>query len=168
MEKLYMITLGGKAKGAKIEVHDVQFIIAKDIEETFTVLKENWYGIDLKLHLDAYKNVKGADGFSIEVTKEEQDTDLNLYFVNVGAYDESMLNEIHYYKLIVAKNINEAKKRAVLDIPDILIEVHVDNISKVGKSDLLNKLYPGNITLKPSQEKFDLKPDWFGYKRIDI
>lgn len=168
MKKLYMITLGGKAKGAKIEVHDVQFIIAKDIEETFNALKENWYGIDFKLHLDAYKEIKGTDGYSIEVTDGAQDTDLNLYFVNIGAYDESMLNEIHFYKLIVGKDINEAKKRAIVGFPDNLLEVHVDNISIVAKSDLINKLYSGNITLKPSQVKFDLKPDWFGYKRIDI
>lgn len=167
MKKLFMITLGGKTKSANIEVHDVQFIIAKNIEETFNILKENWYGIDHKLHLDAYKNIVGIDNHSVSITEHRQTTDLNLYFVNIGAYNRSMLNEIHFNKLVVSNSIDYAEKIALIDLPEHLIDIHVDNISRVDESILLNRLYDGNILLKPSTELHDLTPDWFGYKRID-
>ncbi len=38
---LYMISLGGKVEGANIEVHDVQFIAANDIDKLNRNLEEN-------------------------------------------------------------------------------------------------------------------------------
>lgn len=167
MKKLFMITLGGKAKGANIEVHDVQFIIAKDIKETYKILKDNWYGVALKLHLDAYKVVDGVNGYGVSITEDKDESDIKLYFVNIGAYDPETHDEIHYYKLVPAKNREDAKKIAQENLSSKFIQVHIDNISLVEESKILNKLYSGNITLCKNDNQYRTKPDWFGYRRID-
>ena len=60
MKKLFMIHLGGKAKGALIEVHDVQFVIAEKIEDCERSLRDHWYGLDLKCHIDSYKVIENV------------------------------------------------------------------------------------------------------------
>lgn len=165
-----MITLGGKAPGASIEVHDVQFIVAEHIEETYKTLKENWYGLDFKLHLDSYRVIKSITDYSIEIVDEvpTENSDLNLFFVNIGGYDESKMHELHSYRLVVAPDVNSAKKMALELYGDNMKEPHVDNISKVSNFKLLNKLYNGYIKLTPNKGEVDIKPEWFGYRRIDI
>ena len=97
MNKLYMITIGGKAKGANIEVHDVQFIIANNIKETYKILKENLYGIDLKLHLDAYKHIDGADGFTVEI---DENSEIQTHVSIVGNTKIGKNNKIYPFSSI--------------------------------------------------------------------
>ena len=169
MKKLFMVTLGGKAKNATIEVHDLQFIIAKDINETYAILKNNWYGTILKLHIDAHKVINGADGFSVSISDNEppQKSNNNLYFVNIGGYNKELMSELHNYCLVVATDLISAKKKALDEFKDRYVQVHVDNIYKVENCKLLNSLYSGTILLTSSDKNYNLKPDWFGYKRID-
>lgn len=169
MLNLYMITLGGKAPGALIEVHDVQFIIAKNIEETYSVLKENWYGLEFKLHLDSYRVVNGADGHSISISTETADTsNSRLYFVNMGGYDAELMRELHSYHLVVSTNIDEAKNRSLELFSGSMKEPHIDNISLVSEAKLLNSLYKGEISLHQNGLEYSNRPEWFGYKRVDV
>lgn len=163
-----MITLGGKAKNSNIEVHDVQFIIAKDIAETYKVLKENWYGIDLKLHIDSYKEIKVVQGYSIEITDNiTKDNNNDLYFVNIGGYNKNSMAEIHHYKFIVTNDFSSIKRSAIELYGKGLIEPHVDNILCITKSKLLRSIYEGEIKICKTNQKEDITPDWFGYKRLD-
>ncbi|QEN04097.1 DUF1543 domain-containing protein [Thiospirochaeta perfilievii] len=170
MKKLFMVTLGGKTSTSNIEVHDLQFIIAKDIEETYEILKQNWYGIDLKLHIDAYKWIEGADEHEVRITEPTSDITLDkkLYFINIGGYDDSLMNELHRYVLLVCKDFNEAKARAKKKFFNGLKQPHIDNLLCVDSSKLLNKIYSGKIELIPSETEYTLTPDWKGYRRIDI
>ena len=63
MVKLFMVYLGGMSLGANIEIHDVQFVAAQTIEDTYPLLRKHWYGTPKGLHLDSYKDLMGTDGY---------------------------------------------------------------------------------------------------------
>lgn len=165
-----MITIGGKAPGASIEVHDVQFIIAEQIEETYKILKENWYGLDFKLHLDSYKVIEQIPGYKVDITETpvNEESEPSLFFINVGGYDDTMMHEIHSYRLLAASDINSAKTSGLELYGGNMSQPHIDNISSVSSFKLLNKLYKGYIKLTPCDGESNMNPDWYGYRRIDI
>ena len=113
MEKLFMVYLGGSAPKANIELHDIQFAVAETIEDTFPQLKANWFGNAKGLHMDSYKEIKGADGYEISLQNHPQHKNRNLYFINLGGYQRDRLNELHEFNLYVAESAPEAKKRAM-------------------------------------------------------
>jgi len=113
MSQLFIVYLGGGASKANIELHDIQFVAGDTIEDTYEQLRNNWFGIVKGLHLDSYKAVKGADGYKISLETKPHNSNKNLYFVNLGGYDENKLNELHEFALFVASDKNEAKKKAI-------------------------------------------------------
>ena len=42
--KLFAVLLGGKAPGAHVEVHDLVFVVGKDLPSLYPLLKEKWFG----------------------------------------------------------------------------------------------------------------------------
>ena len=40
----FLVFLGGRAKKANIELHDVRLVIGSKIEDTFNVLRRDWFG----------------------------------------------------------------------------------------------------------------------------
>lgn len=166
--KLYMVNLGGKVKGCNIEVHDVQFVAANHIDETIEVLKNHWYGLQYKLHFDSYKQIIGADGYGIELTEEKTDQGRQLYFVHLGGYRETSTQEFHDYFLFVGETEAEVKERAVNYMTLSDIQNHVDSIVCVDNCLLSADGKRYYIKLTESSENFDLKPDWFGYRRLDL
>ncbi len=165
MKKLFMIHLGGKAEGALIEVHDVQFIIARNLEECIEVLREHWYGLDLKLHLDSYKVLKQINGYKIEISENEISD--KAYFLHLGAYSKDLMEEIHRFEFLVGTNLEDVKRDASKLFGN-LVQEHVDSIIEINKSPLLNSLYSGYVCAIKADVKADLKPDWQGYLRIDL
>lgn len=167
MKQLYMITLGGKLPKGHSEIHDVQFMIAEDVEETYEALKVNWKGLDLKLHLDSYKALEGADGYAINVVDEPVEGQDDLYFVFVGGYDPKVMLEIHDVGLFVCENANQAKVRAAKELLTGMVQVHADFVLKVTEAELLNQVKPGYLKLTKTDKTYDRQPDWHGYRRID-
>ena len=55
---LYLVVLGGKAKKANIELHDVRWVVGSKIEDTFDTLRKDWFGSPKGLHIDSYKKIK--------------------------------------------------------------------------------------------------------------
>ena len=166
MNKLFMIYLGGSAPNANIEVHDIQFVVADKIEDTYEQLKNNWFGNIKGLHLDSYKLIKGADGYKISLQDKPQSSENNLYFVNLGGYQKERLNELHEFSLFVATTEAEAKQRAIDSLLKNASLKHKDNLMEVDdclKISSINGMY---IHLHASQELFNLEPDWFGYQVI--
>ena len=49
---LFLVVLGGRAKKANIELHDVRWVIGSRIEDTFDVLRRDWFGLIDGLHID--------------------------------------------------------------------------------------------------------------------
>ena len=164
---LYMISLGGKAKGCNIEVHDVQFVAAGHIDETVEPLKKRWYGLGEKLHMDSYKEIKGADGYSVRLTKEKPEGLKHLYFVHFGGYKADSTQELHDIWLYVGDSEKEIKERAQLECQVSDIENHVDSLIPVDQAIISATGEAYYIELCECKEDFLLVPDWFGYRRLD-
>jgi hypothetical protein len=164
---LYMISLGGKVKGCNIEAHDVQFVAAQHIDETIEVLKSSWYGQAEKLHMDSYKVIHGADGYSVNLTKQKPASDKQLYFVHFGGYRENSTQEQHEIGFFVGNSDTEVKERANKEYQVADIQNHVDSLVAVERVILSTDQETYYIELKKSMEEFDCAPDWFGYRRLD-
>ena len=52
---LYLVVLGGRAKKANIELHDVRWVVGSKIQETYDTLRNDWFGFSEGLHIDSYK-----------------------------------------------------------------------------------------------------------------
>ena len=64
---LYLIVLGGRAKKANIELHDVRWVVGSKIEDTYNVLRSDWFGTLEGLHIDSYKKINYVDGYKITI-----------------------------------------------------------------------------------------------------
>jgi hypothetical protein len=164
MKKIFMIGIGGSLSKVNIEIHDLQFVVAECIEDTYESLKKDWYGESL--HLDEYKMLLGADGFSIELKDYPQEIEEKIFFVNMGGYQHDVFGELHESGLIVAKDEKEAKDKGHKVLLKQAESRHIDNIYEL--CDLLkywdeNPLY---LHISYDGKAYDLKPDWNGYRKL--
>lgn len=164
---LYMINMGGKVEGGNIEVHDVQFAIASDIENAIPMVKEKWYGIPEKLHLDSYLKMIGVDGYRITLTTTANQLPEKLYFVHLGGYKKASTQELHKVEFIVAKSEDEAKSKVKNQLGQFEVQGHIDHIVSIETCLLTHDGILYYIKLDETGETFDLSPDWFGYRRLD-
>jgi len=125
--KLFAIYIGGEHPGANIEVHDVRFVIADSIEETFSTLREQWWGVPRSLHVDCWAEVTEADGFEISLSPEPFEEQDKLYFVNLGGYQPEEFAERHRNVFVVAQSESKAKYRALKMVKG-WIEPHKDDL----------------------------------------
>ena len=120
---LYLVVLGGRAKKANIELHDVRWVVGSKIEDTYDTLRKDWFGSPKGLHIDSYKKIKYLDGYKINLRNVENlkinnkfpnksNTKKKLWFVNIGGYDPSSLQEKHEFGLVIASTKFEAKNKA--------------------------------------------------------
>ena len=70
---LYLVVLGGRAKKANIELHDVRWVAGSKIEDTFDTLRDDWFGSQRGLHIDSYKKIKYVGGYKINLINFEND-----------------------------------------------------------------------------------------------
>ena len=70
---LYLVVLGGKAKKANIELHDVRWVVGSKIQDTYYTLRKDWFGSPQGLHIDSYKKIKYIDGYKINLIYFEKD-----------------------------------------------------------------------------------------------
>lgn len=164
---LYMISLGGKVKGGNIEVHDVQFVAAKHIDDTVELLKSSWYGMAEKLHMDSYKVIRGADGCKLRLTKDKPNSNKKLFFVHLGGYKAYSTQELHEIGLFIGDSESEVKVRALKESTVADLENHVDHIVNVESCMMSSDGETYYIELSESLQGFDRAPDWFGYRRLD-
>jgi hypothetical protein len=130
MTKLFAFYLGGKAKNARIEVHDVVFSVGNTIEDCYDDVKQKWFGITTNLHIDAYMEVSYADGYEIKIVKPTDHIHTipkNLYFINLGGSKPDEFFEYHKSGFVVAGSqmgaMSRAKSKFCVDFED----KHVDN-----------------------------------------
>lgn len=116
---LFVIYIGGAHQHSLIELHDMRFIMADTIEDTYEELKKSWWGTPHSLHLDAWGTLEYVDGFKIELTDTPPAEPSNhLYFVNLGGYDPLQFTELHKNIFVVAANKEDAKQKAVQQIKE--------------------------------------------------
>lgn len=117
--KLFVIYVGGSHEKSLIELHDMRFVVANTIEETYDALRQSWWGIPTTLHLDAWGVLEYADGHRIQVSKTPSNNKINkLYFVNLGGYDQQQFTELHKNVFVVASDEVQAKQKAVQQISE--------------------------------------------------
>ena len=117
--KLFVIYIGGSHEKSFIELHDMRFVVAKTIEDTYSELKKHWWGTPDSLHIDAWGCLNYADGYKISIknTKPEENEN-KLFFVNLGGYDNNEFTELHKNIFVVEKNASKAKVKALKTILD--------------------------------------------------
>jgi hypothetical protein len=114
--KLFAIYIGGEMPGANIEVHDMRFLIAASIEETYAELRNQWWGSAKSLHIDCWAEIDHADGYDISLRSEPYDGSEKLFFVNLGGYVPGEFTEMHRNVFVVAESQAKAKSRAVRSV----------------------------------------------------
>jgi len=111
--KLFAIYIGGELEGANIELHDMRFIVAPTIADTYDELRRQWWGIPKSLHIDCWAEISQVDGYEVELRPEPFAGPEKLYYLNLGGYDASEFLEKHKNVFIVARSAAEAKRRAI-------------------------------------------------------
>ena len=166
MKKLFLIKIGGSVGLSNIEVHDIQFILADNIEETFDELKVRWYGEIRSLHIDGYKIISNIDDYNIIISGQKPSQTKRLFFIDLGGYSDKIFGEIHKNVFLLAENIDEARSEASKIIKDYPNIDHIDSICDVEEN--INVTSKENIYL--SFENADLKyndlADWQGYLKL--
>ena len=184
---LFLVVLGGRAKMANVELHDVRWVVGSSIEDTYDVLRRDWFGTFEGLHIDSYKKINYVDGYKITLKNIENkklknkkffngnNNKKNLWFVNIGGYDPSSMQEKHEFGLVVAsskleaKNIAKSKwllcckKKHKDDIAALKILIGCDDCQPIKTIDN----WGIELTLENNCIEETNNPDWYGYKRID-
>ena len=184
---LYLVVLGGRAEKANIELHDVRWVVGSKIEDTYDTLRNGWFGSSRGLHIDSYKRIKYVDGYRINLINLVDDKiekkaiskqnkgKKNLWFVNIGGYSPTSMQEKHEFGLVIASNKLEAKniakskwligckKKHKDDLASLEMLISCDDcepIKKIGIWEI--ELTPDNNIIEENNY-----PDWYGYQKID-
>ena len=175
------MVLGGRSRGCHIEQHDVRFVAGACIEDTIPELRRQWFGLKRGLHLDSWLRIERVEGWRVELRRDPSGGPMRLWFVNVGAYDPSHPAELHDFGLFVAPSAAAAKakaKRHLLvgaalqhkdDLHAVELQAELDDLLQLdqvsGWHVHLLPPQPGAATAETAWQP--LRPDWFGYRRID-
>jgi hypothetical protein len=146
--KLYAVTIGGDIPGAHIEVHDVRFVVAPAITETYAELRRQWWGTPRSLHIDSWVELTCADGHDIALRPEPFAGPEKLWFVNLGGYEAGVFGESHRNVFVVAGNERQARARALRRVADWL-DPHRDALFEAEKAFAL-AARPLHIHLTPA------------------
>ena len=184
---LFLVVVGGRSPKANIELHDVRWVIGSKIEDTFDQLRNDWFGSDNGLHIDSYKKIDSIDGYKInlinkesrepqnKISKKGRISNKKLWFVNIGGYDPSSMQEKHEFGFVVASSPSEAKNKAKSKWLIDFQKKHTDDIYTVksftdlDQCEVIKNINNWEIELIPNGGFVEEKviPDWYGYMRID-
>ncbi|MDR6515770.1 DUF1543 domain-containing protein [Chryseobacterium camelliae] len=179
--KLFYIILGATPKGRNIEQHDVFFGIAENLKDLVPEMKKFWKEADGKIHIDAYQEVRFADGYELKIMERtEKDSGDQLYFINLGGYKPGHFEEFHEQHLMVGKSMGEVVKRVKkTEFYQTMgfkgAESHIDEKHGVDIDDIfrLNDILPDtmkerySIVLEKSEEQDQTNVMHLGYLRIE-
>ena len=111
-----MVQLGGRPKGRLIEQHDIFFGAAYQVSDLIGDINEHWPEVKNKWHIDSYRAITKVGNYAIKLIESSEQlkaaTDLKLFFINLGGYQQGSFEEFHYKLLIVAPNQADAIKQA--------------------------------------------------------
>ena len=184
---LYLIVLGGRAKKANIELHDVRWVVGSSIEDTYDTLRKDWFGSPKGLHIDSYKKIRYIDGYKINIINTEKNkidkkkfvkknkAKKKLWFVNIGGYNPTSMQEKHEFGLVTASTKLEAQRIAKSKWLIGCKKKHKDDIASLemllnyDDCELIKKIGKWEIELTPDNNFIEEKnyPDWYGYQKID-
>jgi hypothetical protein len=114
--KLFAIYIGGELEGANIELHDMRFIVARSIADTYNELRRQWWGIPKSLHIDCWAEITNVDGYDVDLRPELFNGTEKLFYINLGGYQKGEFLEKHKNVFVVASSVTEAKLRAIKEV----------------------------------------------------
>ena len=140
------------------------------------------------MHIDSYKKINYIDGYKINLINFEKDNIQKkklvkkntekkyLWFVNIGGYDSTSMQEKHEFGLVTAKTKLEAKNIAKSKWLIGCKKKHKDdiaslkNLSTLDDCEVIKNIDNWEIELISDNNAHEENnfPDWYGYKRIDI
>ena len=184
---LFLVVLGGRADKANVELHDVRWVVGSQIEDTFSDLRNNWFGSIDGLHIDSFKKIEYIDGYKINLLNVEKGKvekkqlikknkiKKSLWFVNIGGYNPTSMQEKHEFGLVIASNKLEAKNIAKSKWLIGCKKKHKDDLTSLemiiscDDSKLIHSIDNWEIVLTKENNLIEETnyPDWYGYKRID-
>ena len=183
---LYLVVLGGRAEKANIELHDVRWVVGSKIEDTYDTLRKDWFGSPKGLHIDSYKKIKYLDGYKINLIYFDEDkidknqlvknnSKKNLWFVNIGGYKPTSMQEKHEFGLVAASTKLKVKSIAKSKWLIGYKKKHNDDIASLERlfccydCEIIKKIGNWEIELTPHNNFIEENnyPDWYGYKKID-
>jgi len=104
-----MLLIGATPPGRHTEQHDVFFSIGDDIRDLIPQITAFWPEAKGKLHLDAWREVKLVNGYSVRVVPEAGvASTTQLFFLNLGGYKRDEFEEFHYKMIVAAPEKGEA------------------------------------------------------------
>lgn len=122
MAELFMIKIGARPKGRLIEQHDMYFGVGDHISDFIDAINLHWPEVKNKWHLDAYRKVTSVDDYRISwklsdkgdeiPNADKENSDLKLFFINLGGYRAGEFEEYHHKLLVVAATQADAIKQA--------------------------------------------------------
>ena len=121
---------------ANTEVHDVVFAVGDSLEDTYTQLKNAWFGEQKGLHIDAWAQVNGVESagkkYQIQFSDAQPKVaDEKLWLINLGGYDAREFGELHRYVLVVAPHAVEAKQKGKQYFDEKWQKQHTDRVLDV-------------------------------------
>ncbi len=175
---LYMMLLGCKPTGRLTEQHDIHFSIGKNLEAAAKTANASWPEAKGKIHIDAFRKINKVQDFQITIQNNTSgaNENLDLFFINLGGYKENELEERHYKTLVVASNMDEAKKIVhkegffkthLQPHVDDKFAIDIDDIYSV--SDILKESTPGlSLCITAANENATEDPVLNGYFQLHL
>jgi len=138
------------------------------------------------LHIDSYKRIEYIDGHKINLINLEENklekkkleknkSKKKLWFVNIGGYNPTSMQEKHEFGLVIASNKLEAKNIAKSKWLIGSKKKHIDDLSSLemliscDDCELIKKIGIWEIELTQDNNFIEENnyPDWYGYQKID-
>jgi len=108
-----MVLIGCRPKGRLTEQHDIFFGIASSPKNLAPQIDAFWPEARGKWHVDAWREVRHVDGFRVEIKiGNNQASENQLYFVNLGGYRPGDFEEYHYKTLVASPDMAGAVKKS--------------------------------------------------------
>lgn len=166
---LYACYIGGTHEKALVELHDMRFVMADSLEETFDPLRQSWWGTPKSLHIDAWGILHSVENYNVEIRDTPAPADHpKLYFVNLGGYTQKEFTELHQNVFVTATSPVKARVKALQPVqhwesPHKDYEYEVEDIVCVEAATLSGT--PRHIHLIPTNTP---QPFTFTCKRVPI
>jgi hypothetical protein len=169
--KLFAIYIGGEHERANIELHDMRFIAAPSLEDTFEELRKQWWGKPESLHIDCWAEISSADGYRVSLEPAPFKGPERLYYVNLGGYDRSEFIEKHKNAFVVATSAPDARKKAVAQVKSRWYAPHRDEMYEAEQVFSLDDAANGrqlhiHLTPTPDAPAFEFTCKYYPLPRI--
>lgn len=137
--RLLAVFLGGVAPKGNTELHDLVFIAAPSLVQSYDALLSAWCGAPHGLHIDSWIALDVVGGHRVSlvpVGSSSSQTGGVLFFVNLGRYQAGIFGELHHNVFLVAASASEAKARAKAQVASqtgvAVAELHTDSLFEIG------------------------------------